>query len=72
MGARRNQQRTRALHTSGDIYMRCYGRVEQGVDALVCRRALDLTDGLNTLAFLAAVGLFAYAACRLSRLHSSD
>lgn len=39
----------RALHTSGDIYIRCY---EQGVDGLFCRPALDLSQGVETLGFL--------------------
>lgn len=32
--------------------MRCYGFGEE----LVCRKALDLTEGLNTLLFLSLVG----------------
>lgn len=54
--------RLQALHTSGDIYIRCYGR---GVEELVCRPALDLADGLATLQFLVALGLGACLVCLL-------
>lgn len=56
----------RALHTAGDIYIHCHAAIENGTAQLVCRPALDLTEGLHTLEALVVVFLAGYALTQLT------